>query len=53
MSRSMSPYLLNNSFSFDVTESMKEVKEFREKQLMIEKYKAMSHRDLNMLLHKK
>lgn len=53
MSKSMSPYLLANSFSFDVTEIMKEVKEFREKQLTIEKYSQMSRKDLNMLLLKK
>ena len=41
-SKSMSPYLLANSFNFDVTEIMKEVKAAREKQMIYDKYDALN-----------
>jgi hypothetical protein len=49
----MSPYLLANSFNFDVTEIMKEVKAAREKQKVHDKYTALSLKELREILDKK
>ena len=49
-SRSMSPYLLANSFNFDVTEILLEVKAAREKQLQEEVYSKMTNQELNAAL---
>lgn len=49
-SRSMSPYLLANSFNFDVTEILQEVKAARERQLLEQKYADMTAKELNAAL---
>ena len=49
-SRSMSPYLLANSFNFDVTEILLEVKAAREKQIQEEAYLKMTVKELNTTL---
>ena len=49
-SRSMSPYLLANSFNFDVTEILMEVKAAREQQIKEEIYSKMTNSELNSAL---
>ena len=46
----MSPYLLANSFNFDVTEILQEVKAAREQQIKEETYSKMTNFELNSAL---
>ena len=52
-SRSQSPYLLANSFNFDVTEILAEVKKAKDQDNLKAKLESLSKYDLEVLLEKK